>query len=344
MNRERLQDIDRAKGLAIFFFLLGHLTLGSRPADNDWYIFLETLIYKFHMPFFMFISGFVFLYSFPEEMKSAKDYLIFIKRRFIRLMPAFFLFSVLICAGKILFDAFLLVDNIPASFIEGITKIIFTPTVSSGKSLWYVYVLFLYQLIFVPLIIVFRKRLSLLLLLGALIHLCYIFKIILPATNYFAMDHAKQYFLAFSLGIFLASNRNTYIKLIDKYHYTFIFMFLGSFFILMFGVNLSFDISHSISKLVIGILSIPALHSLVRSPLFDDSNILLALGKYTFPIYLMNTIAIGLTKGIILKFVTWDGPNFVFIAPILLFSGIFIPILIKKYIFPKVRALDIIIN
>lgn len=343
MNRARLSDIDRAKGVAIFLVVLGHLTLSSRPANNEWYLFLQMLIYKFHMPFFMFLSGFIMFYSFPQ-INTMKDYFIFIKKRFIRFMPAFFLFSILITAGKILFDSFLFVDNMPASFIDGIIKILLIPTQSSGKSLWYVYVLFLYYLMFIPLVIVFRNRLYLLVLLGVFIHVCYILKIILPTTNYFAMNNINQYFLVFSLGIFLASNREYYIKLIDKYRYVFICMFLGSFFLLMLDINESFHIRHGISKLIISLLSIPALHSIVRSSLFDDSNILLILGKYTFPIYLMNTIAIGLTKGIILKFVTWDGHNFFLIAPILLFSGIVVPIIIKKYLIAKIRVIDFITN
>jgi hypothetical protein len=69
---------------------------------------------------------------------------------------------------------------------------------------------------------------------------------------------------------------------------------------------------------------------------------LMALGKYTFSIYLMNTIAIGSTKAVILKFIAWDGFNFIFIAPIILLSGLLIPIAVKKYVFTKIRPLDFI--
>jgi hypothetical protein len=64
------------------------------------------------------------------------------------------------------------------------------------------------------------------------------------------------------------------------------------------------------------------------------------LGRFTFPIYLMNTIAIGFAKGVLFKFVIWDGINFLFFAPILLISGLFVPIFIKKQILARNKLID----
>ncbi len=86
-------------------------------------------------------------------------------------------------------------------------------------------------------------------------------------------------------------------------------------------------------KLIIGICSIPTLHGLVESKVFRNSNFLLTLGKYTFVIYLLNTICIGLAKGMLFKFITWDGYNFIIYFFVLLGSGVGLPILIKKYVF-----------
>ena len=88
----RLSDIDSAKGIAIFLVVLGHLTLKSRPDNIEWYIILESAIYKFHMYFFMFLSGFVMYYSFPV-IGSRIEYTRYVKKKFIRLIPAFLLLS-----------------------------------------------------------------------------------------------------------------------------------------------------------------------------------------------------------------------------------------------------------
>ncbi|MCC6481130.1 MAG: hypothetical protein IT554_01805 [Sphingomonadaceae bacterium] len=64
------------------------------------------------------------------------------------------------------------------------------------------------------------------------------------------------------------------------------------------------------------------------------------LGRYSFPIYLLNTIAIGLAKGILLLVMPWDGLNFLIFLPVLLLSGIIGPIVAKVLIFRPVPYLD----
>lgn len=62
ISRQRLVDIDKAKGFAIFLVVLGHIIATNQPLGNDWYAILKMGIYKFHMPFFMYLSGVVFAY------------------------------------------------------------------------------------------------------------------------------------------------------------------------------------------------------------------------------------------------------------------------------------------
>lgn len=50
----RLQYIDRLKGLAIILVVMGHIFGFSQPEDG-----INTFIYTFHMPLFMFLSGLV---------------------------------------------------------------------------------------------------------------------------------------------------------------------------------------------------------------------------------------------------------------------------------------------
>ena len=121
----------------------------------------------------------------------------------------------------------------------------------------------------------------------------------------------------------------------------------GLVFLLLFALALTampIDENYPLAKFVIGIASIPALLWLVRTRWFSKLSALDYLGHYTFPIYLMNTVVIGVMKGVILRFVSWDGVNFLFIAPILLLGGVWIPILIKTKLFKKIPVLDKITN
>lgn len=52
---KRIAFIDQLKGIAIFLVVLGHLVGHNAGRDN----FLWTFIYSFHMPLFMFISGYL---------------------------------------------------------------------------------------------------------------------------------------------------------------------------------------------------------------------------------------------------------------------------------------------
>lgn len=52
----RLTEIDRSKGLTIFLVVLGHFApWQTTHYVPNWYLVLSSLIYSFHMPFFMFI-------------------------------------------------------------------------------------------------------------------------------------------------------------------------------------------------------------------------------------------------------------------------------------------------
>jgi hypothetical protein len=88
------------------------------------------------------------------------------------------------------------------------------------------------------------------------------------------------------------------------------------------------------------LLSLPAVHALVRMRPFADSGFLLYLGTFSFVIYLLNTLTIGLTKAVLFKFLGWDGVNFLVFFPILLAAGIFGPIAARLLIFRRVDLLE----
>jgi hypothetical protein len=56
---------------------------------------------------------------------------------------------------------------------------------------------------------------------------------------------------------------------------------------------------------------------------------LAALGLASLAIYLMNTIAIGVTKGLMLKLLPWDGANFLLYFPLLALAGVAAPMLAR---------------
>ena len=64
------------------------------------------------------------------------------------------------------------------------------------------------------------------------------------------------------------------------------------------------------------------------------------LGRYSFTIYLFNTLCIGLAKGLLLVFWPWDGVNFYGFALALMGAGLAGPVGLKRYAFRRVKPLD----
>lgn len=58
VKKKRIVFIDIAKAICIILVVLGHYVPDNSP---DWYVTLHDIIYTFHMPLFMFASGYVYI-------------------------------------------------------------------------------------------------------------------------------------------------------------------------------------------------------------------------------------------------------------------------------------------
>lgn len=323
---QRLTQLDFVTGIAIFLVVLGHLASRQDPSDIEWYVNIKILIYKFHMPLFMFVSGSIAYYTFSNSYKTYLDY---IKKKSLRLLPGFFLFGFLIILGKFILNNYIHIDNASSTqnILDDIYKMIFMPTESVARSLWYIYVLFLFYLI-MPYIYKINK--FTLLGISIVIHLCHIY---FNITTFLILDKFAEYFLYFVIGFFFITSMNKVNTSLLK-NYKFVYLFFFSSFLFIPYINDHY------SKLFIGMLSIPfflvlALH--VKSIFLIKMSQLFS--SYTFTIYLMNTIFIGVSKAFLLKFLNWGGTDFIIMFPVLLCSGLFLPIVFHKLIL-KYTILD----
>ncbi len=320
MTKRRFTDIDMAKGLAIFLVVLGHVVAREPPAGNEWYVALKWLLYKFHMPFFMFLSGAVFQATYLP-LSCSRDYRQYAAKKAARLVPGFVLFSAIIWLGKAVGSRFLHVDNAQSGGIEALAQVFVQPAQSVAGSLWYVYVLLEFQLIFPLVLQVLRRNLSAVVALTAVLH---IVSVSFELTPLFAIDAFCEYALFFSLGFVFIENYEAVVAfIVDR-----VLVFYGLFALSFLSILLWPD---DRSKTIIGIFSLPALYAFVASfRASRDRAILQRLGEYTFSIYLMNTLFIGLTKGVLLKLLPWDQESFLLFFPALLGAGLVGPILLQR--------------
>lgn len=120
---KRLQYIDALKGVAILLVVLGH-SLQNFDPDLEW--LPSRAIYAFHMPLFMFVSGFVSW----KVYKWAS-----VKKRAVQLLIPFF-FSIVL-AWFVNYWGFWSADG----FLSYTSKVIIQPDLG----LWFLWVLFFYQ-------------------------------------------------------------------------------------------------------------------------------------------------------------------------------------------------------
>lgn len=322
VKKPRLTDIDQAKGLGIFLVVLGHIVARPPgPLDAHWYEVLKAKLYGFHMPFFIFLSGLVFFYTY-RPLTSIQAYSQYVNRRFMRLMPAYFLFALIIWCGKFIAAKFIYVDN-PVKGADDFIKLFLYPRDNYVSFLWYIYILFLLNALVPILLWCSQQRFLPILIVSAILPF-------IPVPIAFGLNVICQYLVFFLLGGWVIANYEKYTTFLDHYRW----IVIAVFFMVLVLVN------PQQMWLMLGLLSLPALHALVRQPVVARWNFLALWGEYTFAIYLMNTIAIGVCKAFITKITTWDGPHFFFVAPLLLLGGIFLPILAKRYVFVRIPWLN----
>jgi fucose 4-O-acetylase-like acetyltransferase len=329
MGKQRLAELDLAKGLAIFLVVFGHLVTGPDPLGNSWYVTLKVLVYEFHMPFFMFLSGAVFQVTFRAS-GNFRTTLQFITSRVQRLLPAFVLFSAVIWAGKHAASQFLVVNNFDSRGFAELIEIYLSPSTSVARSLWYIYVLLELYVLFAIVKTLTRGRLLPAFFLAALLRALYQFAQV-PTT--LAANLLCEYAIFFVIGMALARSFDVVMPWLKDRALLLYCVFACSFLSMMV-------LPHPWTKAIIGLASLPAV--LVFASSFTstrDQSALRLLGEYTFTIYLMNTLFIGFFKGIMLKFIPWDGLYFVLHFFVLLTMGVLGPIAVHRLIFTRIPPL-----
>lgn len=324
-GRGYLHDITIAKGLAIFLVVFGHIVTGPPPLGNDWYIVIRTALYAFHMPFFIYLSGYIFFYT-DSANRARGNFGAFVKRRAERLLIPFILFGLLIIAGKHIAQRFIHVDNVAESVLVDFVNLFLWTGGSAAKSVWYVFVLFEMTIFAALALRLVRSPL-------------FWFVVTLPLsllliTQVLYLDRFCLFIGYFFAGGVAITYREQWLAIMDRYLWLFWVVFIATIILTrMSGIFM-------LSLIACGLTSIPALHGLARRAWMQKSKVLDLFGRYSFSIYLLNTVGIGLAKGVLYLFMNWNGPRFLIFLPILLLAGLVGPIIVKAQIFRRVPYLD----
>lgn len=198
----RILYIDFAKAIAIVLVVIGHYIPINHPI---WYGEMREVIYGFHMPLFMFASGFVYSATVRKEPYTA-----FIVRKIKRLMVPYFVVSVIIITIKLLTQGNAYVEN-PVTAMSYV-RIFYLP--EAGYFTWFIWALW-WMFVIVPFFNDKRKRAALLIC-AIVLHFLPV-----PFPEEFCLRQFKGYLLYFCLGCSVWDYKNKFcgLKCIPMYVY-----------------------------------------------------------------------------------------------------------------------------
>lgn len=312
----RRRDLDAARGLAILLVVVGHVVARDLPPGNGWYGELKRLIYLFHMPLFMTLSGITFAMSLPRFARW-RDVAAFSARRIQRLMLPYLAFGVAIIVGKLVMARWVHVDNLPTGSWRDFALLLLVPAQSAAGFLWFVYVLSFY-IAAVPALFHAAGRYPVVLLAAGVALAAWV-----DAPPVLMLDRVVEYLPFFALGMVLWQHAERWQRM---------GLAATAACIACFAALLAASFALDVPKWLAGAASVPAVLALAQHLPAGVERALGTVGVASLAIYLMNTIMIGLAKAALLLVMPWDGANFLLFFPVLLAAGSLLPMAIRRHV------------
>lgn len=188
---KRVVSIDIARAIGIVLVVIGHYLPDGAPL---WYLGMREWIYSFHMPLFVFISGYVYMLTYRKE--SYKDFLL---RKSKRLLIPYFIVSVIIISIKILSQKAMGMDIKNPVDATSFIRMFAYP--EAAIHLWFIFAIW-WIFVTVPLFSWRGGHVVLLVIAAALHYLPQIYPVI-SFPEIFCIRKAAEYLLYFMCGAVL---------------------------------------------------------------------------------------------------------------------------------------------
>lgn len=315
---KRILFIDVAKAICIILVVIGHYIPDNSP---DWYVAVHDIIYTFHMPLFMFASGYVYI-------ATVKDipYGQFILKKVRRLMVPYFTTSIIVISIKILTEGSMSVDNpvTAASYL----RMFYYP--EAGYFLWFIWALW-WMFVIIPLLGTRSARLALFFI-GLVLHYTP-----LPLTDIFCLAQFKNMFVFFMLGVIAFEHvwLHSFIKDLNiKQSVVIVALFVVCQYI-RFGAEEQGTIISVINILLpyLGILFIIEISKLwCHIAMLNKKSTILLVSASSYIIYLFHTTFEGFAKAVCRKLPFDSDLWYVFVPEALavITCGVVVPIILFK--------------
>lgn len=321
MNTKRWSEFDVAKALCIVLVVMGHYAV----TEPSWWVTTHDIIYTFHMPLFMFASGFIYIATNKNE-----SYWRFILKKIKRLMIPYLTTSVIVVLLKLLSQKaglFVLNPVTPLSFL----RILYLP--EAGFFLWFIWALWLFFCL-VPLF-KSRKQRTVMFVFALVLHF------ICPYLNLpeiFCFKSAVEMLIWFMFGIIcydyglLIKNIKTSYVVLSLICFIIVLLFNPTLNILGYNPRilvLNSFLGGTVSFLcpILGILFIMCISKWIEQRTVPK--ILYIISGSSYIIYLFHTTFMGLVSALLLKLSLFQSLPFLSIIFVVVF-GVAFPILLHK--------------
>lgn len=302
-SKNRLVDIDYVRAVAIILVVVGHWQVEPQPR---WWQTIIEMIYSFHMPLFLAMSGYLYMYT----KKPGQSYVRFLTSKARRLMVPYFFTSVIIITIKLLTQGSMHVEH-PVGIMTYV-EIFYKP--SAGAFLWFIWTLW-WMFMIVPLFSTRRMR--------ALLFVVLLIAAYLPwdATRVFGLVNTQRFAVYFVAGVLLYDFKDV------------IFEHVAPRALVLFGLFVLLEIMYlsGFGRLlyVIPYLAIVSIILVARSYSHfisgGFSRFLIAVSSASYMIYLFHTTFEGFVKSALVRFIGGSELMYAAVAIIAVAAGTFVP-------------------
>jgi len=300
------------QGLAMFLVILGHVIHGS--ALFEWENLLQEIIYSFHIPLFMSISGYL-LYK--TQIIKEKSFALVLKNKAVRLLIPYFTLPFITFMLKMIFSEYM---KRPATFsFDQLLATFVLLTNNPLGEMWFINVLFGLFLFYPFYCIALKKQLftfSLLLLFIAI-------RLVPLEISSFIFNFNEIFYngIFFYVGILLARydlfgkikfNLLWIIAVGCLCLWYFIYFYGRNIFTELLGIIISFTFAIKISK------AFP--------------NLFLSFRDYTYQIFFIGVFFQVLLRILIKKMEINGGFSYILFYFVSILTGIYIPVIVSKIV------------
>ncbi len=331
---KRIKWIDYTKAFACLLVCIGHLiqSLQKASIDNNIVItsLINWLIYIFHMPLFIALSG--TLYQKKKKEFSWKQYKIFVVNKIINLAIPYFFFYLLYLGINICFSNSV---NTPKG-IEELIGIFNNPM----SPYWFLYALLSVFLIIPVIEKLFNNDKKIIFILLSVLKIISIF---INIPIYF-IKSIMSYGVYFYLGTFIDCDDR---RKINKYK---LFLYEIFYLLITIIIYLKIDVLNNIAieiiKVPLAIIQIMIIIELFKQ--IEKNIVFDTFKKYTFQIFVLHTIFAAGIRIILLKFgITYYFAHFIIGIVVSIYIPVLIGILSEKlvytdFFFYPIKTLNII--